>query len=217
MDVRTVDYYSACDAAIMAMNREALEAFTKLKMAKWDEINVIRVVVTTYRTSARKAKKRYYEVAFEAYLLMMALCGVEPKAAHRMAEKSITPEWVDDVLAQTDFVTLYRFNNEMERKAYRLAETLEVSNDRNAEIDKALRFWSRQLGQYAINVTDYAMIQAMQDAGIEYVRWITMRDEKVCHECGPRDGKVYRIDELPPKPHINCRCRLEPVFEKPEE
>ena len=216
MDVRTIDYYGACDEAIKALNRWSLEAFGRLKLAKWDELNVIREVRTVYRESARRAKKRYYEVAFEAYLLMCSLCGIDPKAAQRTADKAITPEWVADVLDQTDFVTMYRFNTEMDRKAIRLAEALEVAENRNAEVDKALRFWSQQLGQYAINMTDYAMIQAVQDAGVEWVEWVTMKDERVCSECRPRDGKVYRIDEIPPK-HWGCRCRMNPVWKAPEE
>jgi len=215
MDVRKVDYYGACDKAIQSMNRSSLEAFGRLKMAKWDELNIIQAVTAVYRTSAKEAKKRYYEVAFEAYLLMCALCDIPYGKAHGMAEKAITEAWVADVLSQTDFVTLYRFDTETERKAYRLAETLEVATDRSYEIDKALRYWSQQLGQYAINMTDYAMIQAMQDAGVEYVEWITMRDEKVCNECRPRDGEIYRIDEIPAK-HWGCRCRLRPVLKSEE-
>lgn len=216
MDIRTVDYYGTCDQAIQSMNRSNLEAFGRLKMAKWDEINIIREVKAVYRKSAREAKKRYYEVAFEAYLLMCAICGVPHKKAHDMAEKAITDEWIDGVLTETDFVTLYRFDTETERKAYRLAEALEAATDRNAEIDKALRFWSQQLGQYAINFTDYAMLMAMDDAGIEWVEWITMKDERVCNECRPLDGQLFRISEIPPK-HWGCRCRLSPARFRPEE
>ena len=211
MDVETVDYYGACDRAIQAMNRSNLEAFGQLKMAKWDQLNVIQTVKKVYRKSEKQARQRYYEVAFEAYLLMLALCGMDPKKAHRMAEETITEAWVDDVLSQTDFVTLYRFDTEAERKAYRLAEALEVSQDKSFEVDKALRFWSQQLGQYAINMTDYAMLAAMDDAKVTWVRWVTMRDERVCNDCRPLDGQVFRLEEVPPK-HWGCRCRLAPVF-----
>ena len=217
MDVRTVDYYGACDKAIQSMNRSNVEAFGRLKLAKWDEINIIREVKAVYRRSEKEARKRYYEVAFEAYLLMCALCRVETKKAHRMAEDAISDEWMDGVLQETDFVTLYRFDTEAERKAYRLAEALETGKNRDAEIDKALRLWSRQLGQYAINFTDYAMLMAMDDAGIEFAEWVTMKDEKVCHECGVLDGQVFRVDEFPAKPHWGCRCRMRPVFQKPED
>lgn len=211
---RDVDIYAACDKAIQGMNRDNLNAFGQLKLAKWDELHIIRTVKTLYRKQARKAKQRYYEVAFEAYLMALVMCGITGKKAHVMAEKAITDEWVEKWLDETDFVTLYRFNSETERKAMRLAEALEVSEDRNFEIEKALRFWVQQLGQYAINFTDYAVIQAFQDAGVKYVRWVTARDERVCSECGPMDGKVFPIDEVPPKPHWGCRCRLEPATEE---
>lgn len=196
------------------MNRENLEAFGQLKMTNFDEIKIIKVVRTLYTTSARRARKRYYEVAFEAYLLAMALCGVEPKEAHRMAEKAITDEWVKAILEETDFVTLYRFDTETERKAYRLAETLEVSQDRDFEINKALRFWSQQLGQYAINMTDYAMLAAYADAGVEEVEWEGVHDGKMCNECHSYDGQIFRLDSIPPKPHWGCRCIYKPVLKK---
>jgi len=212
MSPESQEYYAACDKAIKALDRANVEAFGLMKMAKWDEINIIQTVVGVYRRSAKQARKRYYEVAFEGYLLMCAMCDIPHKKAHEMAEDAITDEWVADVLHQTDFVTLYRFDTETDRKAYRLAEALEVSENRNAEIDKALRYWSQQLGQYAINMTDYAMIQAMQDAGVKKAQWVTMSDEKVCGECRPRNGVIYRIDDIPPK-HYGCRCRLRPILE----
>lgn len=215
MSRKEPNVYKACDEAITAMNRENLEAFGRLKMSKWDEIRIVREVLTLYRTSAKKARKRYLGVAFDAYMLAMEMCDRQLKKAREMAKKAITLEWVDGILEQTDFVTLYRFDSETERKAYRLAETLEVSDDRSFEIDKALRYWSQQLAQYAINFTDYAMVQAFQDAGVEMVQWNSQRDERVCNECHAYDGQVFYVDEVPRK-HWACRCYLRPVFRKKE-
>lgn len=208
----TQDVYREADKAISTMNRQNVEAFGRLKTAKWDEINIIRTVVAVYRKSAAQAKKKYRKIAIEAYLLAWILCGLDERKGRQMAEKAVTEKWVDRVLSETDFVTLYRFDTETERKAYRLAETLEVAPDRNREIDTALRYWSRQLGQYAINFTDYAMIMAFQDAGIEKVRWVTQKDERVCGECSDRDEEVFPIDKIPTK-HPNCRCYLVPVID----
>ena len=217
MGVRDANYYEACDRAIQVMNRINLEAFGQLKMVDWDKVNVVQTVMKVYRKSAKQARKRYFEIGFEVYLLGLLMCGTEPKKAHRMAEKAITLEWVDDILGQTDFVTLFRFNTETERKAYRLAETLEVSDNRDMEINKALRFWSQQLGQYAINVTDYALIQAFMDYGLEMAQWESQKDGRECGECRAYDGQVFRINEIPPKPHWGCRCRFRPVFRKAED
>lgn len=212
MRAEDVDIYAAADKAIKAMNRQNVEAFGRLKMAKWDEINVIQTVKAIYGRSEKRARRRYYEIAFEAYLLGMAICGKDPKIAHQMAEKAITEEWVLEVLSQTDFVTMYRFTTETERKAYRLAEALEVPETRNQEIDKALRWWSQQVGQYALNVTDYALIQAYTDANAPMAEWITTMDGRECGECHSLNGQVFLIDELPRKPHWGCRCKWKPVF-----
>lgn len=205
-----IDIYEPCDKAIQAMNRENVEAFGKLKMANWDKVHVIRTVAAVYNNSHKRARKRYYEVAFEAYVLAMLICGERANKAHELAEKAITEKWIDEILMQTDPVALYRFDSETERKAYRLAEALEVSPERNREIDKALKEWSRQLGQFAINVTDYAALMAYKDYGITEVEWISMEDARVCNECYAYDRQTFSIDEVPTKPHWGCRCVVVP-------
>ncbi len=47
-----------------------------------------------------------------------------------------------------------------------------------------------------------------QSAGINWVQWRTMEDERVCPICGPLQGRTYRKGQfLPPLPaHANCRC-----------
>ena len=186
-----VDIYGACDKAIKAMNRENLEAFGRLKGVKWDEVHVIRTVAAVYAESNRRARKRYYEVGFEAYLLGMMLCDIDPQEAHRRAEGTITEKWVDVILSEVDPVAKYRFDAETERKAYRLAEALEVARNRNREIESALRSWSQQLGQFAINITDYALMEAYLDAGVEEVEWVSAGDQRVCGDCHSYDGKYF--------------------------
>ena len=205
-----VDVYARTDQAIRVMDRDSLRAFGQLKLAKWDELHIIREVTTLYRKSAKKARQQYYEIAFEAFVLGLMLCDMDSKEAHRLAEKVITGDWVDDVLSQTDFVMLYRFDTETERKAVRLSEALEAAEDKNAEIDKALRSWTGQLSQFAINFADYAMIAAYQEAGIEKVRWVSVPDEKRCSVCRGRHGRIYPIAAVPTK-HPRCRCWVVPV------
>lgn len=208
----TETVYEPCDEAIRAMNRENLKAFGRLKMAKWDELNVIREVTTLYRESAQRARKRYYGIAWDVYLMVLLECGVDARKARKMTKEAITFDWVDAELEETDLLTLYRFDTETERKVQRLEEALSATENRDAEIDKALRLWSKQVGQYAINFTDLAAIQAFDDAGIEEVEWVTQKDERVCSECGTLDGQVFALDEIPPKPHWGCRCFWRPII-----
>ena len=218
--------YGPCDRAIKSMNRKNLKAFGQLKLANFDELSVIRTVRKVYRKAAREAEKEYFEVAYEAYILGLLMCGVDAKKTSKMADKAITKEWVDDVLTQTDFVTLYRFDTEAERKADRLIEAIAVADDvnehgdarrnivinRDAQIDQALKLWVNQLAQYAINMTDYAVLNAFADAGIEEAKWVTEDDEKTCSVCKQLDGNVYRLENFPSKPHPKCRCSAKPVL-----
>lgn len=208
-----IDIYRSCDRMIREMNRDMVASFGRLKMAKWDRINIIRTVTDVYRRSLRKVRKRYEEVFWDAYVLgLTEMCGKSPAEARRMADRAQIEEMVDTLLNDVDPVTRYRFTEEAQRKAYRLAESMEVAQSRNLEIDRAMRYWSGQVAQYAILVTDAALLEAFEDAGIESAEWVTRRDEKVCHECRERDGKVYPIDKFPAKTHYGCRCGRRPVI-----
>jgi len=208
-----VNVYSVADKAIKVMNRKNLRAFNGLKLAKWDEANIVREVSTVYDSSARDAQRRYLEVAIDAYVTAMLSAGQNGKKARRKAMDDITDDWVLAMLEEADSVTLYAFLPEKDRKKARLIETLSAAQNRNEEIDKALRFWTIQVGQYAINSVDRARLEAFYDAGVKRVMWVTERDEKVCEECRERDGKVYEIEDVPNKPHLNCRCTLLPVLD----
>ena len=203
-----MNIYSGADNAIRTMNRQNMKLFGKLKLARFDELNVIRQVNAAYDESTQTAKQKYYEIAFDAYIGAMLEAKFSNKEAMRLAEETITTDWILDMLEDVDPVTLYAFLTETERKKQRLIEALAVAHNRNAEIDKALKYWTKQIGQYAIDIVDEARIEAFRDAGIEEVMWHTEHDDSVCEICGPRDGKIYRIEDVPDKPHLNCRCWL---------
>ena len=71
---------------------------------------------------------------------------------------------------------------------------------------------------FTYKVVNNSLMFYGQSAGINYVRWVTMGDERVCPICGPLEGRVYRKGQfLPPLPaHQNCRCRFE-LIRVPEE
>ena len=116
------------------------------------------------------------------------------------------------LLSEYDPVTRYVYTHEVERKRMRLAEAYIASNGDSREVKKALRLWSNMIRQYSIAITDEALLLTYKKAGVEYVKWITEEDERRCGQCAERHGKVYRIDNVPPKPHMGCRCYFEPVM-----
>ena len=205
--------YDAADKAICAMNRQNLKDFGKLKLAKWDEINVIRTVGKTYDDSVRMAQQRYYEIAFESFIVALPEARIPNVDATRMAEETITADWILDMLEEVDPVTLYAFLPEAERKKQRLIEALAVAQNRNAEIDKALRYWTQQVSQYADNSVFRARLEAFRAAGVKKVMWVIQDDDRVCEECEALNGQIFDIDNVPDPVHYGCRCYLFPIFD----
>lgn len=203
--------YGLADKAIKDMNRRNMRAFDGLKTLKFDELNVLRTVRKVYDDSVRIAKRRYQQIAEDAYLEALVLAGMERKKAEELAENSITDDWVLDMLEEYDALTLYSFVNEVERKKQRTAEAILAAQDKVAEVDKALKLWTLQVSQYAENSVFYATVDGYQKAGIKKVKWVSEKDSKVCNTCNELDGKIFDIDKVPPIPHWRCRCILEPV------
>lgn len=203
--------YEYTDKAIAQLNRKYIKLFRKLSVMPFDELNIIQTVTATYDTAATLAVNKYVQIAIRAYTAALALVF---GAAAKAVTTDIDADWVLDYLEETDPVTLYKFFPEVDRKKQRLIEALAATTKRKAEIDKALRYWTLQSSQYAIEITDAATLKAYKDAGAKKVRWVTEDDDRVCKTCGPRHNKVYDIDKVPSKPHFNCRCALMPVKER---
>ena len=225
--------YDPADKIIKEMNRANLKAFNLIKLAKWDEINKLRVgissgsesnaayeaslrliklIANTYAASIRLAKKKYLLCGYEAYIAAMIECHISDRRATDMAYDDITTDWVLDMLEDVDPVTLYSFLQEADRKRDRLTEALSASPNRDKEVDKALKAWVKQTAQYADNTVDYARMTAFRSAGIRQVRWHTQEDDRVCPDCVPLDGKIFDIDKVPPRPHFGCRCFCTPIL-----
>lgn len=203
--------YDYADKAIRDMNRRNLRAFNKLKQLKFDELNIMQTVTETYDASVRLAKKRYYQIAHEAYIAALVLAAVEKAKAEDMAGDSITEDWVLDMLEEYDPVTLYQFFPEAGRKKQRTIEALIASHDKGEAVDKALKLWTLQVDHYADKSVDKATIDGYKDAGVDKVKWVTAKDDKVCKICRGRNGKIYPINKIPDKPHYRCRCYFVPV------
>lgn len=203
--------YLYADRAIKDMNRRNLRAFDRLKTLKFDELNVLRSVSGVYEQAIALCKRRYRQIALDAYEAALILAGIKPEKAEEMAEESITEDWILDMLEDYDPVALYQFLPEAERKKERLVEALIASHNKGEEADRALRLWTLQVARYADKSVEDATIDAYKEAGVKKVRWLALEDAKTCRVCAKRDGKVYSIDKIPPRPHYHCRCELEIV------
>lgn len=132
-------------------------------------------------------------------------------------EKTFDAEkFVEDYVKTDNIIVKYIFDNEYERKLTRAVESILTSTNKaemKKELDKALRYWNRQAKQAGDNISMEAYIEGFEAAGVEYVKWVTEKDERVCPTCSARDGKIYRIDKIIIPLHYNCRCNIVP-YEK---
>lgn len=200
--------YEYTDKILASLNKKFLRIFRKLKLLDFDELNVLNYVVAAYRKADKLAKKGYLDIALFAYLFAMEQAEEQGYTAEKQTK--IDSDWILEMLEEEDFVTLYDYGNEWERKRQRLSEALAATTTPNKEIDKALKLAILQVSHYADKATAKAALQAFKDAGVKKVKWITERDDRVCEKCEPLDGKVFDIDAVPQLPqHWRCRCRLE--------
>ena len=203
--------YSLADKAIRDLNKRNLRSFDRLKTLRFDDLNIFRIVSEVYETSARIARRRYVSIAYYAYIEAMIQAGITRKDAEKAADEDIVEDWIIEMMDNENETTLYRFDTETERKKARLAEALAVAHNKIDEIEKALRYWSLQLAQYADEAVWIGTVNGFKDAGVKEVRWIAVNDRGVCKECWDRNGRIYPIDDVPGPAHFRCRCTLEPV------
>ena len=194
--------YELTDEIIAYLNKKFIRLFGRLKgLTVIDELNVIGKVNEVYKEAETLTQSCFLELAQKVYKETVN----NPKFNFELA-------WVAGFLDQYNPTTKYVFSHEVERKAARCAESIIASNTKVREVETALRYWSNMVTQYADDITVAAVVQAYKDDGVEKVIWLTEMDNRRCKECAKREGKIYDIDKIPPKPHIGCRCWIKPWF-----
>lgn len=193
--------YEYTDYIIKFLTEQYVELFSKLKsILSIDDTNSLESVDETY--------SKALDITRRAYALIYKRCY---KNARNKELDAPSEDFVLAILDRYDPITKYVFKHEVERKKARLYESIMASSTKAEEVNTGLRYWSKMCSQYAIEITDEATIQAYKDDGIKKVRWITQEDTRVCEICLSRQNEIYDIDNIPPKPHWNCRCYLIPV------
>ena len=199
------DYYALTDLATELLNRKATKRFEDAKdeaaQDGFDELSVLEVTRTLYQDLARDNQEIFLELAQERY-----------QEAEPHGEEPPDLAWLLALLAAYNAVTKYQYTNEVERKRQYTAEGINSSTAKVTEFRRGLHYWAGLTADYADIVTDESTLKSYRDAGVRRVRWVTVGDEKVCETCRERNGKVYSINAIPPKPHRRCRCIFQPIM-----
>lgn len=87
------------------------------------------------------------------------------------------------------------------------------ANNIDSATQTGISFNKRNLKINSIYSTNKATHDALQDSSIDYVKWTTEEDDRVCDICEPMDGNVYELSDAPvpqDDTHFGCRCAINP-------
>ena len=195
--------YEAADRRTGKLIRQNRAEFHNLRLRfPFDYLNVAgvkREVKAMYGRMEKRNRAVYIDIAMAVYADLS-----ESEAA----------ALVDGVLSAYDPVTGYVYTREISRKRDRTAEGMLAAASRSAlsaSVERSRRLWETQSLQFADEVVDAAMLRKFRDAGVTRVKWISVEDESRCGRCADLHGRIFKIDEIPAKQHLHCRCYVVPV------
>lgn len=199
--------YRYLDSLLANSKKKIRTEFNRVGSMGFDELNVVntrRVTEEIYARLLAENDSVYRKAAKKAY-------------RDAGGNESIDAKFVEGILIAYNLVTGYLYGKEAERKRLRLNEQILTAReyaDRDMLRDglrTSANLWYTQTVQYGVDIVDAATLKAYKDRGIKYVEWVSQDDGKECAECKSRDGKIFRITEVPAKSHYGCRCYLKPV------
>ena len=189
--------YQQTDKVIAYLSKQYARLFRRV--TSFDELNVIGVSHEIYDEALKVTEQEVSRLVKLVY---------DDTRETGEISSSDALSFVLALMLAYNPVTKYVYRNEIDRKRSRFAEGVISSEAPREEVALAKRLLIATNKQFAEDATFEATILAYKDDGVKRVRWITAEDDKRCKECKVRHGKVYRIDNVPPKPHLYCRCYI---------
>ena len=210
--------YETADRLIALLDKKLRRYINRLDVTGFSELNALviqRETTELIKKLLADNKEAFKKIAEDA--VAEAAADIENLTGEQAKRVKADDKYVDEILNQYNEITGYLYYPEADRKRARLSEALIVALmllDRSKYHDNLRKFanlWHTQTVQYEITITDETRVDIFDRNGIKKVKWNAEHDEKTCKVCRERDGRIYPIDKVPPKPHYNCRCWLTPV------
>jgi SPP1 gp7 family putative phage head morphogenesis protein len=210
--------YRLADKLLGQLKKLIRREFNRLGIFGFDELNAHRVsteTISLFERLMRENERLYLQVAKRAY--GDAIAAAIAAGYNDPGENRINASWVASLLGSYNFVSGYLYESEAERKRLRLAEQMMTAKEfqnrtqYNDSVRRSANLWWTQAAHYMLESVDKATLYGLKDSGVEQVKWTTNIDGRECKTCRERNGKVYPIDNVPPKAHRNCRCYITPV------
>ena len=210
--------YRLADKLLEQLKKLIRREFNRLGIFGFDELNAHRVTTETislFERLMRENERMYLQVAKRAYA--DAIAAAIAAGYTDPGENRVNTSWVGNLLGAYNFVSGYLYESEAERKRLRLVEQMMTAKEYqnrtlyNDSVRRSANLWWMQASHYMLEAVDNAYLDGLKDSGVEFVWWRTEIDGHECKICRERNGEIYPIDDVPPKPHRNCRCYWIPV------
>ena len=188
--------------------------FRHNRLALFDELNIAGVkkhIDKLHKKTLKIVKSEFWAVANDIYA-EVADEAIELGFDGDLGD--IDENWIQEFFEAYSPVTKYVFINEIERKFSRLFEALVAKLEERLESYEATeKLIVRQVKQSGIEFEDNLVEETYKDLGVKKVQWVAEHDEKTCGVCSELDGQIFELENVPVKPHLNCRCYLIPIKE----
>lgn len=204
------DPYQYMDDMLTPVRRGMVKGFGDIRSGSYksSEGKILRLVRKIYNEIKERADRMLLKVVRHYY----------KKAGGK--KKKYDDDWLLDFLLEFDPITGYQYDPEWDRKMYRTFEETVASRNINRTPEKSLKtamgLLNKQITQKAIEAADQGTIDGYKENGYKYIRWNAILDERTCADCEERNGKIFRIDNIPEK-HYYCRCWFTPVKDPKNE
>ena len=215
--MREPEPYKLADRELERITRIATKRIQRTKrrlfIADFDEVNVMSDLNDLYEALYDDSIEAFRRLFKARYIEMWKYIKGERPDEDFLDE--LFDLYMMEFLAMPNPVVGYAYDTETLRKRDRAEEAIIAAPtklQKQVLFDKHVRYLVIQISFFIDLVSDEASVRAMTDAGIEKVMWITQQDERVCLDCDEKHGKIYKLSEVPDKPHPRCRCYLRPVL-----
>ena len=210
--------YETADKLIALLDEKLRRYINRLDVTGFAELNALTVQNETTEMLKRLLKdneEAFKKIAEDAKA--EAATDIENLTGEKAVLIATGSKYIDEILSQYNEITEYLYYPEADRKRSRLSEALIVAlmldsrEKYHYQLRKFAHLWHTQTKQYGDTIVDTFREKTFKENGIKYVKWQSEHDDKVCGTCEDMNGKIYKISDIPPKPHYNCRCWIEPI------
>lgn len=206
-----------------------MQAMRVPRKKKLDELNILKpynqadaeiLIVTNYvvarflklKTGFVRNEKKLYDDIHEMFEDIYFLVIDRYSEIYKFYADEVrgVKDKVLKFLRNSNPVTKYVFQKELDRKrAYLIEALLAEDVDIQREITRAAIRLNKMIKEFAVQIADKATLEKYKKDGFKKVKWQVM-DVNACDKCKELKDKIFNIEDLPIKPHINCRCWVMP-------